>query len=68
MSYVDDKGRLSKGFGLLAFPVRYGKSGVVTFVSGPDGVLYQKNLGPNTAEIAKRMTKVNPDLSWAPVR
>lgn len=68
MSYVDDKGRLSKGFGLLAFPVKYGRSGVVTFVAGPDGVLYQKNLGPNTGEIAKRMTRVNPDLSWTPVR
>ena len=68
MSYIDEKGRMSKGFGLVAYPAKYGESGVVTFVVGPDGIIYQKNLGPKTESIARRMTTVNPDLSWVPVR
>lgn len=68
MSYVDEKGRMSKGFGLVAYPAKYGESGVVTFVVGPDGIIYQKNLGPKTESIARKMTTVNPDLSWTPVR
>jgi hypothetical protein len=68
MSYIDNQGRMSKGFGLLAYPTRYGKSGVVTFITGPDGVIYQKNLGPETERVARSMIQVNPDLSWIPVR
>jgi len=68
MSYVDDKSRMTKGFGLIAYPAKYGESGVVTFVTGPDGIIYQKNLGPKTETIARKMTMVNPDVTWIPVR
>ncbi len=68
MSYLDSKGEMTKGFGLVAYPANYGYSGVVTFVVGPDGIIYQKNLGPKTAKIAREMRSVNPDLSWVPVR
>ncbi len=68
MNYVDAHGRMTKGFGLLAFPAKYGASGVMTFVSGPDGVIYQRNLGSNTETIARKMTAVNPGFSWIPVR
>lgn len=68
MSYINERGEMSKGFGLVAYPARYGESGVVTFVAGPDGIIYQKNLGPKTESIARKMTAINPDLSWVPVR
>jgi hypothetical protein len=68
MSYIDEKGLMSKGFGVVAYPAKYGESGVVTFVVGPDGVMYQKNLGPKTESIARKMSVVNPDLTWVPVR
>ena len=68
MNYIDEHGRMTKGFGLIAYPAKYGQSGVVTFVTGPDGVIYQKNLGPKTESIARKMTMVNPGLSWIPVR
>ena len=68
MSYIDQNGRMTKGFGLLAYPVKFGESGVMTFVAGTDGVIYQKNLGPNTEAIAQEMRSVNSDLRWIPVR
>lgn len=68
MSYLDEKGNMSKGFGVVAYPAKYGESGVVTFITGPDGIIYQKNLGPKTESIARKITTVNPDLSWVPVR
>jgi hypothetical protein len=68
MNYVDEKGRMTKGFGLIAYPAKYGESGVMTFVTGPDGTIYQKNLGPKTESIARKITTVNPDASWIPLR
>jgi len=68
LSYLDEKGRMTKGFGVIAYPAKYGESGVVTFVTGSDGIIYQKNLGPKTETIARKMTTVNPDHSWVPVR
>ena len=68
MSYLDKKGRMTEGFGLIAYPAKYGESGVVTFVAGTDGVVYQKNLGSKTDTIARKMTLVDPDASWIPIR
>jgi hypothetical protein len=68
MSYLDAKGRMTKGFGVLAYPAKFGESGIMTFVAGPDGMIYQKNLGPNTESIARKMTAINPGLSWLPVQ
>jgi hypothetical protein len=68
MSYIDKNGRMTKGFGLLAYPVKFGESGVMTFVAGPDGIIYQKNLGPKAGTIARATRTLNPDLSWTPVR
>jgi hypothetical protein len=66
-SYVKD-GKMSDGFGLLAYPADYGSSGIMTFIVGPDGIVFQKNLGDKTAEVAKAITTYDPDDSWAPVR
>jgi hypothetical protein len=58
------KGRLTGGFALVAFPATYGDSGVMTFIVDQDGVVFEKNLGPNTAAIARQMTEYNPDITW----
>jgi hypothetical protein len=59
-------GRMTEGFALLAYPAEWSSSGVMTFLVGPDGVTYQKNLGPETAEIASKMSAFSPDFSWDP--
>jgi hypothetical protein len=63
-SYLAEK-RMIGGFALVAFPAQYGVSGIMTFIVNQDGVVYQKNLGRNTAGIARGMKVFNPDTSWA---
>jgi len=58
------QGRMIGGFALVAFPARYGVSGIMTFIVNHDGVVYQKDLGPNTAAIARAMKEFNPDTTW----
>jgi hypothetical protein len=57
-------GQMIGGFGLVAFPAEYGASGVMTFIVNQDGVVYEKDLGPNTATIAGAMRAFNPDKTW----
>jgi len=57
-------GKLIGGFGVVLFPARYGVSGVMTFTCNLDGVVYEKDLGPATEQIATSMTTYNPDASW----
>lgn len=61
--YIVD-GHLTGGYAMVAFPARYGNSGVMTFVVNQDGIVFEKNLGPKTASIAQRMTEYNPDRTW----
>ena len=61
--YIVD-GKMTGGFALLAFPARYGSSGVMTFMVNQEGIVFEKNLGPQTSAIARRMTEFNPDKSW----
>jgi hypothetical protein len=63
-SYVQS-GRMTGGFALVAWPAQFESSGIMTFIVGPDGEVYQKDLGPDTARIAARMTTFDPDLTWA---
>ena len=58
------KGHMIGGFALVAFPAKYGDSGVMTFLVNQDGVVYEKDVGPNTPAIARRMTAFDPDSSW----
>jgi hypothetical protein len=60
-------GTLSQGFAFLAYPAQYRNSGVMTFIVNQDGVIYQKDLGPDTESIASKMTEYAPDDSWDPV-
>lgn len=56
------------GFGFLAYPAEYRSSGVMTFIVNQKGVVYQKNLGEQTAEIADKMTEYKTDNSWRPLK
>jgi hypothetical protein len=58
------RGQMIGGFALVAYPARYGSSGIMTFIVNHDGVVYQKDLGPRTTELAKSMTRFNPDETW----
>jgi hypothetical protein len=57
-------GNMIAGFALVAYPATWGNSGVMTFVINQEGRVYQKDLGPRTAEIAGAMTEYNPDSTW----
>lgn len=61
------KGAMIGGFALVAFPAQYRLTGVKTFMVSHDGVVYEKDLGPNTLEAASAIEKFNPDKSWTPV-
>ena len=62
-SYLVD-GRLIGGFAVVAYPARYGVSGVMTLMVNQTGAVYQKDLGQDTADVAKAMASFNPDPSW----
>ena len=57
-------GNMVAGHALVAYPSRWGVSGVMTFIINQRGRVYQKNLGPETATIARKMDRYNPDLTW----
>ena len=57
-------GKMIGGFALVAWPAEYGVSGVQTFIVNHEGLVYGKDLGTNTAALARQMTRFNPDKSW----
>jgi hypothetical protein len=57
-------GKMIGGFAVVAYPARYGASGVMSFVVNHDGVVYQKNLGKNTADVVSKMAAFDPDAGW----
>ncbi|HXM66499.1 MAG TPA: DUF2950 domain-containing protein [Candidatus Acidoferrum sp.] len=62
-SYIED-GKMTRGFAFVAYPAEYRSSGVMTFVVNQDGIVYEKDLGPRTAEIAKKLSRYDRDSSW----
>jgi Protein of unknown function (DUF2950) len=62
-NYVVD-GKLAGGFAFVAYPAEYRNSGVMTFVVNQSGVIYEKDLGAQTPEIASAMQEYNPDGTW----
>jgi hypothetical protein len=60
-------GHMIGGFALVAFPARYGDSGIMTFIVNQDDVVYEKNLGPDTQETVQRLSEFDPDPSWTKV-
>ena len=65
-SYLDND-LMTKGFALIAWPASYGSTGIMTFVVSKSGIVYQKDLGKKTAEIAGAVTTYDPDQTWTPV-
>ena len=57
-------GKMTEGFAFVAYPAEYRSSGVMTFIVGGDGVVYQRDLGKATDEIASSMNAYDPDSSW----
>lgn len=66
MNYVVN-GKMIGGFALVAYPATYRNSGVMTFIVNHAGLVYQKDLGPRSAEIAEKMTDFDPDQTWKAV-
>jgi hypothetical protein len=62
------RGLMIGGFGLVAWPAEYGVSGIKTFLVNQEGVIYEKDLGTSTANIAQAMMRFNPDKTWHALR
>jgi hypothetical protein len=60
--------KLTEGFALIAYPVQYGSSGIMTFLVNQSGIVYQKDLGEQTSDLASQITAYNPDSSWQPAK
>jgi hypothetical protein len=58
------RGKMTGGFAFVAYPAEYRSSGIMTFIVGSNGVVYEKDLGKNTEAIVKAMKKFDPDSSW----
>jgi Protein of unknown function (DUF2950) len=58
---------MTQGFALIAWPADYGASGVQTFIVNQDGVVYQKDLGEDTASAVEAIETFDPDASWTVV-
>jgi hypothetical protein len=58
------KGKMIGGFAVIAYPARYGASGITSFMVNHDGVIYEMDLGKNTINIASAITTFNPGTGW----
>jgi len=65
-SYLDAKGLQTQGFAILAWPAKHGSSGVMTFIVGKQGLVFQKDLGAGTSSAAAGIKAYDPDDSWVP--
>jgi hypothetical protein len=61
-------GSMIAGYAFVAYPDKWGSSGVMTFIINQQGRVYEKNLGPKTGKLAAAMTEYNPDPSWKLVK
>ena len=62
-SYIAN-GKMTDGFAFVAYPAEYRSSGVMTFIVGSDGVVYERDLGKETVVLAKAMKQFDPDANW----
>ena len=62
-SYVAN-GKMTRGFALIAYPIAYGSTGMMTFIVGPDGQVYEKDLGQSGEQLAAAITAYDPDSTW----
>jgi hypothetical protein len=66
-SYIIN-GNMIGGFALVAWPAEYGDSGIMTFIVNQQGRVYQKDLGPKSGDIARKMSAYAPDATWTTSR
>ncbi|HEY6292640.1 MAG TPA: DUF2950 domain-containing protein [Terriglobia bacterium] len=59
-------GKMTGGFAILAYPAQYRNSGIMTFIVGKDGIVYQKDLGETTTDAAAALAEYNPGDGWNP--
>jgi len=64
-SYLKDD-KMTEGFGLLAYPVKYGVSGIMTFQVNQQGIVFQKDLGPDTEKLVADIQAYDPEEGWTP--
>jgi Protein of unknown function (DUF2950) len=57
-------GRMVDGFAFVAYPAVYRSTGIMTFIVNQNGIVYQKDLGPDTEKIANAMSEYDPDSTW----
>lgn len=67
LSYLDN-GKMTKGFAMLAWPVAYGHSGIMSFMVNQDGVVYQRDLGVDSDALAGKISLFDPDKNWQVVQ
>jgi hypothetical protein len=60
-------GRMTGGFAILATPVKYGETGIMSFMIGREGFVYERDFGPDTAKTAASIQEYNPDGNWSPI-
>jgi hypothetical protein len=63
--YIVD-GKMTGGFAILAYPAGYRDTGIMTFIVGKDGIVYQKDLGEETTSLSASMTEYSPGEGWTP--
>jgi Protein of unknown function (DUF2950) len=61
------KGKMIGGFALVAYPAEYGNSGIMTFMVNQDGIVFQKDLGPTTTKLVRKINSFSPDDTWTRV-
>ncbi len=66
LKYIVD-GHMTRGFAMVAFPAKYGDSGIMTFIVNQDGIIYQKDLGAKTGTLARGMSAFDPGIGWRAV-
>jgi hypothetical protein len=66
MNYIVD-GKMTGGFAILAAPVKYAETGIMTFTISQEGVVYERDFGPDTAKLTAAIQQYNPDDNWSPV-
>jgi hypothetical protein len=64
-SYILD-GKMTRGFAILAAPVKYAETGIMTFMISREGIVYEQDLGPDTVKAAASIQQYNPDENWSP--
>ncbi len=65
-SYIVN-GKMTGDFAILAIPVKYGETGIMSFMISREGFVFERDLGPDTARTAAFIQEYNPDINWSPI-